>query len=106
MMLRQIAAKTRNAPPPAAPEDFHAPSLAVGFLPAFRHEADGQVRLCLTEDGRLSSVHLIDSLPADWVAERDDQGRPLALVEQVSAGYLRGHQFWSLGELRHPCLDS
>jgi hypothetical protein len=89
----------------------HAPSsfptaLAAGFLPAFRHADDGQVRLCLGDDGQLSQVHRLDSLPDAWVAERDDQGRVLALIDQVCAGYLRGDQFWSLSALRHPRLDS
>ncbi|MBK5969176.1 MULTISPECIES: hypothetical protein [Thiorhodovibrio] len=106
MMLQQVVSQASSVPPFAAPEDAHPPTLAAGFLPAFRHELDGEVRLCLTDDGRLSSVHLLDSLPAEWVAERDDHGRVMALVEQVSAGYLRGHEFWSLGELRRPRLDS
>lgn len=106
MMLQQAVTKAPFSHSPMVADAAHAPALAAGFLPAFRHEADGQVRLCLTDDGRLSSVHLLDSLPSDWVAERDDRGRPVALVDQVSAGYLRGDQFWGLGELRRPRLDS
>lgn len=81
-------------------------ALAAGFLPAFRNTADGQVRLCLGDDGGLALEHRLDSLPADWVAERDEDGRPLALIEPISAGYLRGDQFWSLAALRRPRLDS
>lgn len=106
MMLQQTVTQSLFSPPPTLVEAARLPAYAAGFLPAFRHESDGQVRLCLTDDGRLSSVHLLDSLPADWVAERDQDGRPMALVDQVSAGYLRGDQFWSLGDLRRPKLDS
>ena len=106
MMLHQAAADSFCSPSLAAAEGAQSPALAAGFLPAFRHDRDGQVRLCLLDDGRLSSVHLLDSLPATWVAERDDQGHPMVLVDQVSAGYLRGDQFWSIGELRRPRLDS
>lgn len=106
MMLQQAVTQSLFSPPPVAADTAQSPALAAGFLPAFRHGADGQVRLCLTDDGRLSSVHLLDSLPSDWVSERDDCGRPMALVDQVSAGYLRGDQFWSLGDLRSPRLDS
>ncbi|WPL16257.1 hypothetical protein Thiowin_01210 [Thiorhodovibrio winogradskyi] len=106
MMLQQAVRQLIFSPPHATVSAARSPALAAGFLPAFRHEVDGQVRLCLTDDGRLASVHLLDSLPTDWVAERDDDGRPMALVDQVSAGYLRGDQFWSLGDLRRPRLDS
>lgn len=106
MMLHNLAYETRVLPNLCVPEAAGSPALAVGFVPAFRHEDDGQVRLCLLEDGRLSCVHVLDSLPDHWVAERDAEGRPLALVEQVSAGYLRGSEFWTLGDLRRPMLDS
>ncbi len=105
-MLHQIATQSTFQPPPLAFPATQSPALAAGFLPAFRHESDGQVRLCLLDDGRLSSVHVIDSVPSAWVAERDEAGRPMALVDEVSAGYWRGDRFWSLGDLRHPRLDS
>lgn len=105
MMLRQVAANSAFLPPPPEVAEVLPTALAAGFLPAFRHEGDGQVRLCLLEDGHLAGLHVLDSLPADWVAERDETGRPLVLVDQVSAGYLRGAEFWSIGDLRRPRLD-
>jgi hypothetical protein len=106
MMLQQVSRRARSIPPVALASETLSPALAAGFLPAFRHEADGQIRLCQLDDGRLSSVHLLDSLPAEWVAERDESGRPMALVEQVTAGFLRGDRFWTLGDIRRPRLDS
>ncbi len=81
-------------------------ALTAGFLPAFRHDETGEVRLCQLADGRIACLHLLDSLPEAWVAERDHQGRPVALIDKVRAGYWRGSEFWTLSDLVHPHLDS
>lgn len=83
-----------------------SPALVVGFLPAFRHRESGEVRLCQFTDGRIARMHLLDSLPSHWVAERDWDGRPSALVAAIEPGYLRGDEFWRLDDLTHPGLDS
>lgn len=90
----------------SAGNTFLASALTQGFLPAFQHRLNGEVRLCLHDDGQLAAMHLLDRLPAGWIAQRDRQGRPTALIAEVRAGYLRGSEFWSLGDLRHPRLDS
>lgn len=79
--------------------------LVSGFLPAFRHLETGEIRLCQLADGRLSRRHLLDSLPEDWILERDASGRPAALVSEVEPGFLRGIQFWTLQNLANPRLD-
>lgn len=81
------------------------PALAAGFLPAFQHRGSGEVRLCQLADGRIACMHLLDSLPAGWVSQWDQAGRPVGLVPEVRAGYLRGADFWSLADVRHPALD-
>lgn len=83
-----------------------SPALILGFMPAFRHRDRGEVRLCRDTDGRLANQHLFDALPADWIAERDRDGRSTALVAAVEAGYWRGDAFWGLRDLIHPNLDS
>ncbi|MGM0553820.1 MAG: hypothetical protein ACQETK_08490 [Pseudomonadota bacterium] len=76
---------------------------AAGWLPAFRHRQTGEVHASHLEDGRLSCVHVLDTLPADWVAERDAAHRPSALLPDIQAGYLRGERFFTLAELlRYP----
>lgn len=82
-----------------------SPALISGFLPAFRHEESGEVHLCQFSDGIIAPVHSLDHLPSHWVTERDPAGRPVALVPAIAAGYLRGHEFWSLGDIKTPCLD-
>ena len=82
-----------------------SPALLIGFLPAFRHQQTGEVHLCQLADGRVAAMHLLDSLPAAWVAVRDGCGRPASLIPAIEAGYLRGEEFWTLGDLIHPGLD-
>lgn len=80
-------------------------ALLVGFLPAFRHQQTGEVHLCQVADGGVAAMHLLDSLPADWVVVRDGGGRPTVLIAAIEAGYLRGDAFWTLGDLIHPELE-
>ncbi|SDX73310.1 hypothetical protein SAMN05421644_11137 [Allochromatium warmingii] len=79
--------------------------LMSGFLPAFRHLETGEIRLCQLADGRIARRHLLDSLPDDWILERDASGRPAALVSEIEPGFLRGIQFWTLQNLANPRLD-
>lgn len=92
-------------PPRAALQRFDSSALVSGFLPAFRHLETGEIRLCQLADGRISRRHLLDSLPDDWILERDARGRPAALVSEVEPGFLRGIQFWTLQNLANPRLD-
>lgn len=81
-------------------------ALASGFNPAFRDERSGEVRLCRDAEGCLATSHVLDLVPDYWVSERDRAGRVLALTSGVQAGYLRGIEFWTLADLRHPRHDS
>ncbi|MTW20949.1 hypothetical protein [Allochromatium palmeri] len=87
------------------PRRLDSSGLVSGFLPAFRHLATGEIRLCQLADGRISVRHLLDSLPDDWIQERDSSGRPATLVSDIEPGFLRGIQFWTLENLAHPALD-
>ncbi|MBK1721335.1 hypothetical protein [Thiocystis violacea] len=80
-------------------------AVMAGFLPAFRHLETGEVRLCKMEDGRLSREHFLDGLPDHWVLDRDQKGRPASLVYAIEPGFVRGIDFWSLGDFTHPALD-
>lgn len=91
--------------PRAGVRRFDSSGLVSGFLPAFRHLETGEIRLCQLDDGRISRRHLLDSLPDDWILERDASGRPAALVSEVEPGFLRGIQFWTLQNLANPRLD-
>lgn len=106
MSIEQELSAVSPDRPAAGRQSSFTQALAAGFLPAFRHRQDGEIRLCRFPDGAMATVHLIDLLPTHWVRERDDDGRPSALVAAVEAGFLRGLEFWSLDDLIHPRLDS
>lgn len=106
MMLERVVSFAASATTVRGQRWRLSPALTLGFLPAFRHRELGEVRLCQFSDGRIARKHLLDSLPAHWVAERDENGRPQALIAAVEAGYLRGAEFWRLDDLAHPVLDS
>ncbi|EXJ16854.1 hypothetical protein [Imhoffiella purpurea] len=105
MMLAATRSETPAESIPSVQNLAFTPSLSVGFLPAFRHQESGEVRLCQFSDGSISPIHLIDCLPSRWVRERDAEGRPSALIGAIEAGFLRGADFWSLRDLLHPRLD-
>ncbi len=94
--------------PQAAPHPGEDPGwldagFTAGWLPAFRHRRTGQVHASHLEDGRLSCVHVLDTLPGEWIAECDAGNRPCALISDIQAGYLRGERFFTLAELlRYP----
>ena len=68
------------------------------FVPAFRDSESGRVELARTEDGVRAPVHLLCCLPDEWVTERDDAGRILALKDSVVAGFVRDGQFYTREE--------
>ncbi len=86
-------------------DSLETSGLTRGFMPAFRHLRTGEIRLCRFTDGQLARAHLLDTLPDDWIEERDPEGRPASLISEVEPGFLRGIQFWTLDNLVHPRLD-
>jgi hypothetical protein len=83
------------APPRSA--GLHTP--VFGFLPAFRDLASGETHVCTNPDGSMASVHMLDALPADWVREWDEDGRPVTLIDNICAGFIRAGHFFTAGEL-------
>jgi len=109
MMLEQglsISSLSASRPADPGPRIGFSPALASGFQPAFRHRRSGEVRLSQVSDGCIASFHALDCLPSHWILERDHDGRPSVLVSDVDAGYLRGHEFWTLRDLVNPRLDA
>lgn len=66
-----------------------------GFRPAYRNRATGQVVESCFADGRPAPVHVLEGLPDDWVAARDDDGLVRATIEEVEAGFVRGSLFFT-----------
>ena len=80
--------------------------LCVGFLPAFRDLRTDETHLSITAEGEVSPIHLIESLPIDWVTEWDDKGRAVTLSPTIIAGFFRGEQFFTLQELENIIWDA
>lgn len=66
-----------------------------GFIPAFRHQQSGEIRLSLLENGDAASVHLIGGLPRHWLTDHG-RGRPAyRLATGIIAGFVRKGRFYS-----------
>jgi len=70
-------------------------SREAAFEPAFRDDATGRVELSRYANGSVAPMHLMDGLPADWVVERDPNGRACALRASVVAGFVRDGKFYT-----------
>ncbi len=90
--------------PSIDPIPYHHPQLGMtelgfGFLPAFQDPFSGETHLSTYADGRIAAVHLLDGVPAHWVDEWDEQGRPISLQDGIVAGFMRHHRFCTYREL-------
>lgn len=75
-----------------------------GFLPAFYDVATGRAELARFADGRPAPMHLLEGLPAEWVAERDAAGRVRAIISTVIAGFIRGAYFYTRAQAAQAVL--
>jgi hypothetical protein len=76
-----------------------------GFMPAFCNTESGQVELSRFADGGLAPMHLLDGLPEDWVATRDDLDGITAVKPAVVAGFVRGGRFYTREEAAEAVLE-
>jgi len=66
-----------------------------GFLPAFYDRETGRAELSRFADGRPAPMHLLEGMPAEWVARRDAAGGIIALKVSVIAGFVRNACFYT-----------
>lgn len=69
-----------------------------GFLPAFRDIDSGRVEIPRLENGDPAPMHLLCGLPDEWVADRDEHGRIVAVRDSVVAGFVRDGVFYTREE--------
>lgn len=69
-----------------------------GFIPAFHDRHSGQSVISRYADGTPAPVHVLDGLPAEWIAEYDKTGHALTAREGVIAGFLRNGLFYTREE--------
>lgn len=70
-----------------------------GFVAAFRDESSGETLLSRFEDGTPANVHVLDGLPDDWVACRDEDNHVTAVRDTVVAGFLHHDRFYTRDEV-------
>lgn len=66
-----------------------------GFMPAYCDVHSGAVVVSCFADGRVAPIHVLEGLPEDWVAARDDEGRVVRARAGVVAGFVRRGEFFT-----------
>ncbi|MEJ2088040.1 MAG: hypothetical protein P8Y69_06125 [Gammaproteobacteria bacterium] len=68
------------------------------FVPAFRDTDSGRVEIARLANGEPAPMHLLCGLPDDWVTGRDENGRIVAILDTVIAGFVRDGVFYTREE--------
>jgi len=69
-----------------------------GFVPAYRDERTGAIALSNSADGRPAPIHVLDGLPDEWIATRDETGKATSLVSGIVSGFYRNGRFFTREE--------
>ena len=76
-----------------------------GFVPAYRDDNSGIIALSKSADGQIAAVHLLDGLPDEWIATRDEIGKAASLINGIVSGFYRDGRFFTreeaAAELQH-----
>jgi hypothetical protein len=73
------------------------------FAPAFRDDTSGRVAISSYADGTPAPMHLMEGLPEEWIAARDEHGRPCALQPGIVAGFVRDGEFYTREQAAQAC---
>ena len=73
-------------------------NVAWGFRPAFMDVRTRVIYLSCFADGSRAPIHLLDGLPDEVVASRDDRGHVIAAKASIVAGFVRDGRFYSREE--------
>lgn len=77
----------------------HGPIIdGLRLTPGFLDKETGKIYSSCFADGRPAPVHLLDAIPEELVAVRDETGRPRKLASSVISGYISGTQFYTREE--------
>lgn len=68
---------------------------SAGFVPGFLNTRTGVAVASCFADGQPATVHVLDGLPGEWIAERNAQGLATKACTGVVAGFLRLGTFYS-----------
>lgn len=68
---------------------------SAGFVPGFLNTRTGVAVVSCFADGQPAPVHVLEGLPAEWIAERDPEGHAIKACKGIVAGFLRLGAFYS-----------
>lgn len=71
---------------------------AAGFVPGFLDTRSGVSVPSRFANGLPAPVHVLEGLPEEWIAERNDKGLAVKACQGVIAGFLRLGRFYSRDE--------
>ena len=83
-----------------------------GFIPAFCDMDTGRTELSRFANGAIAPLHLLESLPQEWVEKRDSFGNVLAIKASVITGFIKRGCFYTREEAMqhlsciHHCIET
>jgi len=66
-----------------------------GFQAAFFNTESNTAEIARFADGSPAPFHILDGVPTDWVTERDDAGKIVAVRSTIIAGFIRDGVFYT-----------
>ncbi len=66
-----------------------------GFVPGFQDLSTGKTEISRFANGEPAPIHMLDGLPEDWVASRDDDGHVASTKNGIIAGFIRSGKFFT-----------
>ncbi|WP_295392612.1 hypothetical protein [uncultured Thiodictyon sp.] len=74
-----------------------------GFLPGFRDNESGDLAISRFADGSAAPLHVLDGLPENWIAERDEHGHVTHTCPGLVSGFIRDGRFYTRDEAARAC---
>lgn len=69
-----------------------------GLVPAFLDSTTGTIYLSRRADGSLAMIHLIEGLPDELIAKRNEAGKPMGIKPSIIAGFVSEGKFYTRDE--------
>ena len=74
-----------------------------GFHPAFYDTDSNRCELARFSDGTPAPMHILDGVPNEWVVERNDAGKVVAVKASIIAGFIRNGVFYTREQASYFC---
>ena len=74
-----------------------------GFRAAFYDTDSNRSELARFSDGTPAPMHILDGVPNEWVTERNDAGKVVAVKASIIAGFIRNGVFYTRAQASYLC---